>query len=407
MKLFIFDDVRAGGWAPFALTRPISELRYGSWLLRERLERAAGTTASGLLPGRSWLDDFSEEGTPPVMAPAELPTGESRILLSSRFVPDGPLGLDAEAGSSARITCRGRVVGCLLPPGAADPDSPALAEPDALPGDADVAVEGEVLDDPWDLVSGLADRLRRDLRERARESGSSALPEGVERVGTDPVLLGPGVRLEPGVVLDTRNGPVRLDRDVEVLAGARLEGPLHAGRGSRLLGGPLSVVAAGPVSYLRGEVEESVVLGHANKAHDGFLGHSLVGRWVNLGALTTNSDLKNNYGPVRMGGPDGLRETGLRKLGCFLGDHAKTAIGTLLGTGTVVGAGANVFGEGTPPRWIPPFAWGLGDDPIRYRREEFLETALHVMRRRDVEPEEATARWLGAVHDRAVGDDAS
>ena len=405
MKLYVFDDARAGGWAPFALTRPISELRYGSWLLRERLERAAGTTASGLLPGRGWLGDFREEGTPPVMAPEALPTGEARLLLSSRFVPEGPLELGSVAGRGARLTCGDRAVGCLLPAGEANPGPAELAEPEELPGEREAAQPGEVLAEPWELVSGLPERLRRDLQERARESGSSPLPEGVERVGAGPVLLAPGVRLEPGVVLDTRGGPVRLDRDVEVLAGARLEGPLHAGRGSRLLGGPFSVVTTGPVSYLRGEVEETAFLGYANKAHDGFLGHGLVGRWVNLGALTTNSDLKNNYGPVRMGGPDGPRETGLRKLGCFLGDHARTAIGTLLDTGTVVGAGANVFGEAMPPKWIPPFAWGLGDGPARYRREEFLETALHVMRRRDVEPDEATARWLGAVHDRAVGGD--
>jgi hypothetical protein len=162
------------------------------------------------------------------------------------------------------------------------------------------------------------------------------------------------------------------------------------------------VVAAGPYTYLRGEVEETAVLGYSNKAHDGFLGHSLLGRWVNLGALTTNSDLKNNYGPIRIGSRNGLGETGMLKLGCFLGDHTKTAIGTMLNTGTVVGPGANVFGDAMPPKWVPPFAWGTGESRARYRKEDFLETALQVMRRRDVEPRDATARWLGAVHDEAI-----
>ena len=151
---------------------------------------------------------------------------------------------------------------------------------------------------------------------------------------------------------------IRLDDGVEVRAGARLAGPVHAGVGSRLLGGPFDAVSAGPRCYLRGEIEETVVLGYTNKAHDGFLGHAYLGSWVNLGAMTTNSDLKNNYGSVRLGDRDGEIETGLIKLGCLIGDHVKTAIGTMLNTGTVVEAGANLFGDSRPPKWIRAFAWG-------------------------------------------------
>lgn len=210
------------------------------------------------------------------------------------------------------------------------------------------------------------------------------------------------MRLEPGVLLDTREGPIHLGDGVEVLSGARLAGPLLAGPGSRLLGGSLSRVSAGPVSYLRGEVEESVVLGFSNKAHDGFLGHSCVGRWVNLGALTTTSDLKNNYGPVRLGTAEGTVETGLLKLGSLIADHARTAIGTLLDTGTVVGAGANVFGSARPPKWIPPFAWGTGPAAGRTRREAFLATARTVHERRGVPFDSRTEAWLGEVWDAAL-----
>jgi hypothetical protein len=139
------------------------------------------------------------------------------------------------------------------------------------------------------------------------------------------------------------------------------------------------------VCRLRGEVSKSVFIGFANKSHSGYLGHALVGRWVNLGALTTNSDLKNNYRTVRVWTPDGHIDTGQIKVGCFLGDHVKTGIGMTLNTGTVVGAGSNLFGNVMPPSEVPAFSWGSGDHLTRHRLTEFLATAEDVMARRKVE----------------------
>ena len=119
-----------------------------------------------------------------------------------------------------------------------------------------------------------------------------------------------------------------------------------------------------------------------NKAHDGFVGHSVVGHWVNLGAGTTTSNLKNTYGAVRLEVAGTRIETGRSNLGTLFGDHAKTAIGTMLATGTVVGAGANVFGAATPPKYVPPFAWGCAGE--RVTEDGFLRVAERVMARRDV-----------------------
>jgi hypothetical protein len=127
-----------------------------------------------------------------------------------------------------------------------------------------------------------------------------------------------------------------------------------------------------------------VFLGYANKSHDGFVGHSVVGHWVNLGALTTTSNLKNTYGPVRLDIAGHRIETGRQNLGTLFGDHAKTAIGTMLATGTVVSAGANLFGPPTPPRYVPPFAWG-GQDDARLTADGFLRVAERVMPRRGIE----------------------
>jgi UDP-N-acetylglucosamine diphosphorylase/glucosamine-1-phosphate N-acetyltransferase len=202
------------------------------------------------------------------------------------------------------------------------------------------------------------------------------------------------VRIEPGVLFDTREGPIRLGDGVEVRTGTRLAGPTAIGEGSRLLGGSFERIVAGPHSYLQGEMTDCVVLGYTNKAHQGYLGHSYVGKWVNLGALTTNSDLKNNYRPVRVWTPVGVLDSGSLKIGCFLGDHVKTGIGLLLGTGTVVGAGSNLYGTAMPPRYVEPFSWGEGADLGEYRLAEFLDTAEHSMARRGVELGERGRRFL-------------
>ena len=158
--------------------------------------------------------------------------------------------------------------------------------------------------------------------------------------------------------------------------------------------------ASGPACRVRGEVSDTVLLGYVNKAHEGYVGHAYIGRWVNLGALTTNSDLKNNYGTVRVHTVDGPVDTGLIKVGCFLGDHVKTGIGTLLPTGCVVGVGSSLFGGLMAPPHVPPFSWGSGDRLEVYEIERFLDTALLAMARRHVPLEESGRALLKAAWER-------
>ncbi|MEE9161772.1 MAG: hypothetical protein V3U35_02275, partial [Candidatus Neomarinimicrobiota bacterium] len=146
----------------------------------------------------------------------------------------------------------------------------------------------------------------------------------------------------------------------------------------------LAEVTLGPVCKVGGEIEESIMQGYTNKQHDGFLGHAYLGSWVNLGAGTTNSDLKNNYGEVKVTVNDRVVNTGSRFVGLFMGDHAKSAIGTLFYTGTRVGVAANVFGDPLPPKVVPSFAWG-GDGSQRYDLEKCLATMELVKARRDME----------------------
>lgn len=407
MRLLLFDDRRADGWQPFSLSRPVSELRFGCLLQRRRLERWAGVETAALFT-RSWLTSFVEEGTPPVhersRPHAGRSDGEARLWLSSRWVPE-PETSFALPGERTVLRSGGVVVGCFLPRETPGPDPAWLADPEGDLPDADtLEVGGSVLDEAWELVADSADQVARDVRALAPAATLRAeadLPTGVHLLGDGAVHLAEGATLEPGVLLDTRGGPIWLDRGVEVRAPVRLAGPLWAGPGSRLLGGDISRLAAGPVSYLRGEVADLTTLGWMNKAHDGYVGHSYLGRWVNLGAGTVTSDLKNNYGPVRVGGPDGARETGLLKMGALVGDHARTAIGTLLTTGAAVGVGASLFGEVRTPRWVPPFQWGLGPEAPRYRLPDFLDTAATAMARRDVRLGEHGRAWLTAVWEEA------
>jgi len=379
--LLLFDDGIARSFHPFSLTRPVGELLFGALLLRERAERYWESPCLGHLSGDE-LVGFREAGAPEVLASAAVHGSAPRILHSSRFVPGG--SAPEPSSKPTTLLCQGMVVGFFLPPGAPVPPEEELLEPAPLPGSVQVEVEGSLLTAPWDLMSRNGAQLRTDI-PRFFPGYASEDIAGCHILGTGLLSMGEDVEVEPGSVFDLRGGPIRLSDGVRVRAHTRLEGPAYVGPRTTILGGSLSEVSLGPLCKVRGEVESSIILGYSNKAHDGFLGHAYLGKWVNLGAFTTNSDLKNNYGPVRLGSASGPVETGLLKVGAFLGDHVKTGIGTLLNTGTVLGTGSNVFGGAMPPTYVPPFSWGSGSRLTEFRLEKFLEVASRAMGRRGVE----------------------
>jgi UDP-N-acetylglucosamine diphosphorylase/glucosamine-1-phosphate N-acetyltransferase len=388
--LYLFDDEVARAWDPFLLTRPAGELLFGALLLRERAEAFLRMPCAGHF-SREALQGFSEPGAPPVLDPAGISSSGTRVLLSSRAVFRGLETPKIQGAVTLRVG--GEVVGWALPPDVPIPDSPGLLRPQPLPGSVDLSLDGKLLRAPWELMRDNGDQLREDLLVLYPMPRPGPI-EGVSLIGSGIISVGDDVLIEPGVVLDLRDGPIRLSDGVEIRAHTRLAGPAFVGPGSSLLGGVISEVSIGPVCKIRGEVESCVILGLSNKAHDGFLGHSYLGRWVNLGAFTSNSDLKNNYGPVRIGSPRGPVDTGVLKAGCFVGDHVKTGIGTLLNTGTVVGAGSNLFGGKMPPTYVPPFSWGSGDELGEYDIERFLETGARVMARREMEMDDDARAFL-------------
>lgn len=377
VSLYLFDDRRARRWAPLSLTRPVGELLHGCLTLRERAEHTFGAPCKGHV-SRTALIGFDEPGAAPAITPDDVSQTGMRILLSSRAVVEFQEFEIPE--HSARIVVDGQPVGWIVADGDPLPSELWLRDPGAEPEDGPcLELQGTILGHPWDLIAANEHRIARDV-ERLYPTDDDT--PGVHRIGDHNVSLGAASVIEPGVHLDLRNGPIRLDDGVRVEGPARLSGPLYVGRDSTILGGAVGTSSVGPVCLIRGEVAHSVFLGYDNKAHDGHIGHAFVGRWVNLGAFTTNSDLKNNYRTVRVWTPEGDVDSGLIKVGCFLGDHVKTGIGTVLNTGTVIGAGSNVFGGLMPPTAVPPFTWGSGRDFRDHRLDKFLETTERVMARR-------------------------
>lgn len=387
LRLYLYDDAVARQWQPFALTRPGGELLLGAHTFRARAELLFGAACCGHLTA-AHLAGFQETGAAPVVEPSAISRRHHRLFFSSRALADWDFEF-RPPDTAAVLRMAGEVVGWYAPAGAEAPGDDWFQSPDAAAAHV-VDIPGRVLGRVWDLVSANPRQIIADFHAAASPGGGIV---DVERAGQFSAIryragllrLGTGVVIEPNVVLDFTNGPIWLDGGVTIRSFTRLAGPAWVGENSTLLGGPFTGVSIGPVCKVHGEVEESVVLGYSNKAHDGFLGHAYLGRWVNLGAMTTNSDLKNNYGSIRMWTPNGDADTGLIKLGCLLGDYVKTGIGALLNTGTVVGAGSNLFGSDMPPKYVPPFSWGSGSELVAFDEERFLALTATVMKRRDLE----------------------
>jgi UDP-N-acetylglucosamine diphosphorylase/glucosamine-1-phosphate N-acetyltransferase len=375
LDLIIFDDAMARSWYPFSLTRPAGELLLGTMTLRERAERVTRTACAGHVCSTD-LAGFDEAGAPPALDPAKLAAGRARLFLSSRCVLPWDAQLDLT--HEATLSVADQIAGWLLPPGAAAP----LPDEILVPGKARGSVQtvgGVMLEKVWDLIERNHDYVAADALHFQPSNEPTSRLANAQTFGDYPLMCGAAVSIEPGTVFDLSAGPVWLDDRVSVRAFSRIAGPTYVGKGSTLLGGSYTASSIGPACKVHGEIEASVLLGFSNKAHDGFLGHAYVGQWVNLGAFTTNSDLKNNYSNVRVWTPAGEVDTGLMKLGSLIGDHVKTAIGTLLNTGTVIGPGCNIIG-GMPPKHVASFSWGDGE----YALDKFLEAAQLAMQRRQV-----------------------
>ncbi|HEY1065852.1 MAG TPA: glucose-1-phosphate thymidylyltransferase, partial [Pirellulales bacterium] len=218
----------------------------------------------------------------------------------------------------------------------------------------------------------------------------------------DGVYVGENVEIGPFVAFDTRQGPIVIESGVVIGSHASLVGPLHIGAGAKILphAALLGRVALGETTKIGGEVEDSIVEPFSNKQHYGFLGHSYVGSWVNLGAGTSNSDLKNTYGEVHLDVGGRRVSTGMQMLGCFLGDYVKSAVNTSIFTGKLVGPGSMLYGFVTTN--VPSFVnYAKSFDQVTEIPVDVLESMqARMFARRGKEPRPCDVALLRAMHAR-------
>jgi UDP-N-acetylglucosamine diphosphorylase/glucosamine-1-phosphate N-acetyltransferase len=250
-------------------------------------------------------------------------------------------------------------------------------------------VSCSIADYPWDLVSHTSDQIEYDftiIAKSTKKKISGTIYPGASLLNRKNIIVGRGSVLKPGVVLDAEHGSIIIGKNVTVMPNAVIIGPASIGDGSIIKVGAKIYHGAsiGERCKVGGEVEASIIQSYSNKQHDGFLGHSYLGSWVNLGADTNTSDLKNTYGNVRVELHGKQIDTGYQFVGLMMGDHSKTGINVMFDTGTIVGVSCNIFGANLPPKNIPSFSWGQKNFFSVYDIEKGIETARKVMKRREL-----------------------
>jgi len=405
MRLILCDvstEVRANFY-PLSLGRPIWELRCGMSTLAEKLIAKVDASDVACFVPDYMAASYRAKTNRPVNDTSKL-AGDDLLLVAGQVkaadfdVPvKGPseIGLDADGNVLyARIT---RDDASKLP----GDDIAGFVEA-AKSQLKNVSCSLKAWKYTWDLVLENPEQITAEFQAAGRSGieGSVEEPNAIRGSAKD-VYIAPGCEIHPMVVIDAANGPVYLDEGVEVHPFTRIEGPCYIGPKCILLGTKCREGnSVGPMCRLGGEVEESIIQGYSNKYHDGFLGHAYVGEWVNLGALTTNSDLKNDYSSVSVV-LDGKKpvDTGSTKVGSLIGDHTKTSIGTLLNTGSYVGAMALIMANGKPlQKFIPSFAWVLDGLVTKgFGKGKLYETAKMAMSRRKCEWTEAEQAMWDAV----------
>lgn len=417
--LYLYDDARARAFEPFALTRPIAELVAGAAVQCDRWQAALQMPVAGIISA-GHLAEFEEPSSIPVVR-GGIPAGS--VVANARFVPkltslaaspnehgDDMVDLWLSGGKAVAARTSRELRPDYFADGRLTVDEIGRSGAEAT------MLDGWWMNEVWDFIRLLPEQLADDLVFLQRQGVAGAAtplsfappPPHATVLGEHPVLVAKsfvtggevvvkGATIEPYVVFDASDGPIHVGAGSTVHAFTRLVGPCYIGRDTSVLGDRIAQCSIGDVCRVRGELSNTIILGHSNKGHDGFVGHSYLGRWVNLGAGTITSNLKNTYGPVMLWTPDGMRDTGMQFLGTFFGDHAKTGIGTCLTTGTVLGTGVNVYGQ-TPPKVVPPFAWGNAPPYSVYRLDKFLEVTERVMARRHVSLTAHARHQLESAH---------
>ena len=391
-RLLIFEDAGTENLLPLTWTRPAWGLRCGIVTLARKIA-AVYAGAEAVYHTRPYLAPaVREDGGRAVIA---TPDEAHTRLAGPVFLVNGRVL--ADAGLAKRVPLEGpdevfragdTVVAVRLADGA---KVAAALEGDTLDAGAwrnlpVREVDVPVIRWPWDLVTANALQIEADFRRFASPGDVRGIvsPKAIIE-GRENLCVSADAVIQPGAILMADKGPIFIGPGASVMAGAVLEGPVAvcAKATIRILSRIYQGTTVGPLSKVGGEVEASILHACSNKQHDGFLGHSYVGAWCNLGAGTCTSDLKNTYSNVRVSIEGRDIDTSSLFAGLTMGDHSKAGINTMFNTGTVVGVGCNIFGGEFSPKDIPSFLWGGHAGLIEHDFERFCQTAERVMARRN------------------------
>ncbi|MCD5383902.1 hypothetical protein LR066_03990 [candidate division WOR-3 bacterium] len=350
-KVYIYEDE---GWEtllPLTHLHPVFDLSCGMWTPRKRAERIYGEVIST----SRFHNNKNEKGlyiNGRAIVHTKIPLeGEDEIFKSGGEIV-------AYRSGDGRIPENGREKNLIA----------------------------DIIKYPWDLIRFNKEIIKKDFEH----GGFSGL-----------CYIDDSAKIYEGVHLNTESGPIYIEKDVVICPPTVIYGPSYIGEGSIIDNAILREGCyIGRGCRIGGEIEESVFLSFVNKHHTGFIGHSYIGEWVNIGALTTTSDLKNTYRNISVQLPDGEIDTGLLKLGSIIGDHTKTGIGTLLTTGCIIGIFCNLYGGGTFSRYIESFSWGTFSELTLYRIDEAVDTVRKVMERRGVTATEEYLKRIRGVFNR-------
>jgi UDP-N-acetylglucosamine diphosphorylase/glucosamine-1-phosphate N-acetyltransferase len=394
MRLCLVEDHLVAGLEPLTLTRPVHELRLGALTLGQKIQQAFGL---GPDPGalgavvRTHLEAIGRQRDPftAINSRAWLAAGPL-IVANARWVPPAGFRPPETAGPWVGL-CEDQPACAFVTEGEAAALTSANAEGwfDEIASrhrSRQIDLGGAWITRPWDLVAANGAHLQRDFPAAGGPHVRDHHLQAMALVGpVDRLRIHDSVRIDPYTVFDTSGGPIIVEADVWVQPFTRIEGPCFIGRGTQLFRANLrGAVSLGPNCRIGGEVESSIIHGYSNKYHEGFLGHAYIGEWVNLGAITSNSDLRNDYGEVFVPLGGDPVSTGRAKVGCFLGDHTRTGLGSMLNTGTVIGVMCNVLPAGPLlPKHVPSFSAVLyGRVAPGFPLEQLFATARTVMGRR-------------------------
>jgi len=386
MRVCLFENA-AEHLEPLSLTRPVFDLVCGMSPLGVKQRRHFMAEEWGVLIRPHLLPLFRKQHRNVPANHTGWMAADALMLVNGRWLPP------VELGPTPHVPCAGLVDGevawlFVFPEQLLHLSFETLDEMVELwiKGLPHVDAGGSIIRYPWDLVEHNGAAIEREFAgggwgDRPRQF------DAVQVVGPhERSWIAPTACIDPQVVADTTHGPVIVADGAIVTAFTRLEGPCYVGPHSHVLGAKVrGGVTIGTQCRIGGEVEASIVHAHSNKYHEGFLGHSYVGEWVNLAAGTHNSDLRNDYGPIPMVLRSERFDTGHTKIGCFIGDHTKTGLGTLINAGSHLGAFCNLLPAGRfAPKYVPSFtSWWNGALREAFTLEQLLHTAEAAMKRRN------------------------